>query len=231
MPDDLASSARTGHTIGASRRRRYWHALVGGGTEGNERLTTVTGLLLIVLLAVLGITIIRIGQLLWLHLFLGLVLIGPVALKVASTGYRFLRYYTSDAAYVRKGPPPTPLRLLAPLVVLFTVGVFASGVALLLIGSNGRGTLVLVHKVFFIAWAVVTAVHVLGHLSEIGRLLARARRSGVKSTAWRTARADDPVAGSSGRVAAVVLGLTCGLLVAVALLGQFAAWTHSPGGH
>ncbi|MGZ4175234.1 MAG: hypothetical protein ACXVUX_03315, partial [Solirubrobacteraceae bacterium] len=64
--------------------------LLGGGTEGNERLTVLTGALLIVLLAVLGITIVRIGQLLWLHLFLGLVLIGPVALKLASTGYRFM---------------------------------------------------------------------------------------------------------------------------------------------
>lgn len=40
----------------------------------------LTGLLLIVMFAVLGVTIIHIGQLLWLHLFLGLLLLGPVAL-------------------------------------------------------------------------------------------------------------------------------------------------------
>ena len=49
----------------------------------------------------------RIGQLLWLHLFVGLLLIGPVVLKLASTGYRFARYYTNDAVYRRKGPPET----------------------------------------------------------------------------------------------------------------------------
>ena len=63
------------------------------GTDGNELLTSMTGAVLIVLLAVLGITILRIHQLIWLHLFLGLVLIGPITIKMASTGYRFARYY------------------------------------------------------------------------------------------------------------------------------------------
>ena len=57
------------------------------------------GALLFVLLAVLGVTILRIGQLMWLHLFLGLLLIGPLALKLASTGYRFARYYTGQPSY------------------------------------------------------------------------------------------------------------------------------------
>ncbi len=40
----------------------------------------------------------------------------------------------ADAAYRRKGPPPGALRALAPLLVLSTVVVFASGVALLFVG-------------------------------------------------------------------------------------------------
>ena len=68
-------------------------------------MTTVTGVLLIVLLAVLGVTIVRIGQLTWLHLFLGLLLIGPVALKLATTGYRFVRYYAHNPRYVDRGRP------------------------------------------------------------------------------------------------------------------------------
>jgi hypothetical protein len=56
----------------------------GGGVEGNERLTALTGLILIALLAVLGVTILRIHQLIWLHLFVGLGLLGPVALKMSS---------------------------------------------------------------------------------------------------------------------------------------------------
>ena len=70
--------------------------LFGGSTDGNEQLTAFTGAILIVLLAVLGVTILRIRQLISVHLFVGLLLLGPVALKLASTGYRFVRYYTRD---------------------------------------------------------------------------------------------------------------------------------------
>ena len=112
-------------------------------------------------------TIVRIGQLLWLHLFLGMLLIGPVLLKLASTGYRFARYYTANPAYRRKGPPATPMRLLAPLVVLSTVVVFGSGVALLFAGPSSRGTLFPIHKLSFFAWLAFTGVHVLGHLADL----------------------------------------------------------------
>ena len=49
-----------------------------GGAEGNERLTAMTGLVLLVLLAVEGFTILRLGRLLTLHFFLGMLLLGPV---------------------------------------------------------------------------------------------------------------------------------------------------------
>ncbi|MGO9790275.1 MAG: hypothetical protein ACLP8S_12505, partial [Solirubrobacteraceae bacterium] len=72
--------------------------LFGGGTDGNEQLTSITGAILIVLLAVIGVTILRVGQLISVHLFVGLLLLGPVTLKLGSTGYRFVRYYTHDSA-------------------------------------------------------------------------------------------------------------------------------------
>ncbi len=127
--------------------------------------------MLLVLLAALGVTIVRIHPLIWEHLFIGLLLLGPVALKLGSTGYRFVRYYTHDPVYLRKGPPPPSLRLLGPLVVLSTVVVFASGVALLLLGPSSRSTLLLVHKASFFVWLAATAVHVLGHLPEVTRAL------------------------------------------------------------
>src|SRR5580700_5059032 len=77
--------------------------LTGGGTTGNERLTAATGVLLLVLLAVIGVTILRLGQLLWVHLFVGMLLLPPVLLKLGSTGYRFARYYTANPAYREKG--------------------------------------------------------------------------------------------------------------------------------
>ena len=112
---------------------------------------------LLVLLAAEGATIPFIGPLLQPHILIGMLLIPPVMLKLGSTGYRFVRYYAGTPAYVRKGPPPLLLRLLAPGVVLTTVALFGTGVALLLAGPPSN-TLDLAHKVSFIAWvALMTA--------------------------------------------------------------------------
>ena len=77
---------------------------------------------LFVLLAVEGATIPLIHQLLSLHVFLGLLLLGPVALKLASTGYRFLRYYGGRADYESLGPPAVLMRfVVAPILVISTL--------------------------------------------------------------------------------------------------------------
>jgi hypothetical protein len=189
------------------------------GTEGNERLTAATGALLIVLLAALGITIINLRLLIWEHLFLGLVLLGPVAIKLVSTGYRFLRYYTGNPVYVRKGPPPLLLRLLGPGVVLTTVLVFVSGAVLLFAGPSSRDTWFSVHKLSFIAWLAFMGVHVLGHLPSLPKALRGdyATRKGKP----------DYLAGRDGRVIALAGALVAGLVVAIILIPDFAGWTHS----
>jgi hypothetical protein len=94
--------------------------LTGGGPKGNEQLTASVSVVLLVALAVLGVTILRIGQLISVHLFVGMLLLGPVALKMASTGYRFTRYYTRSMTYRAKGPPEALLRAIAPVVVAST---------------------------------------------------------------------------------------------------------------
>ena len=199
-----------------SRRRRL---LTGGATDGNEELTAITGSLLIVGLAVLGITIIRIGQLLWLHLFLGLLLIGPVLLKMGSTGYRFARYYSGSESYRLKGPPQPLLRVLAPALVLSTVAVFVTGVILLLEGPSSRGQLLLWHKVSFFVWVAATAAHVLGHLLEL---------PGSVRAVQRGTREDLGLSpGSAGRWIALASALVAGLLLAMVLLPDFGAWTSA----
>jgi hypothetical protein len=105
--EDVTNSVANRMRADVAPPRRSWPSasLLGGGTDGNEELTSRVGGALIVLLAVLGVTILQIRQLIWLHLFLGLLLLGPVTLKLASTGYRFVRYYTRAAPYLRKGLP------------------------------------------------------------------------------------------------------------------------------
>jgi len=213
--------------------------LTAGGTEGNERLTVLTGLVLFVLLAVLGATIALIGQLLWLHLFLGFLLIGPVALKMASTGYRFVRYYTADARYRKKGAPAPALRVMAPAIVLLTVLVFATGVLLIVIGpdSDLRGEVTLIHKVGFIVWVVFTAVHVLGHLPELlrSRRVSRQVRADLNALRSRIPGFGSPpeppltraLPGASGRWLSLGTATVLGGVLAVALIPQFSAWTHA----
>jgi len=205
-------------TAAAARPRRSLLArLAAGGTAGNTQLTSITGAILIVLLAALGVTILRIGALLSAHMFLGMLLIAPVALKLASTGYRFARYYTRDTAYRRKGPPPFELRVLAPFVVATTVAVFATGVALLFVGPAHRGLLSSLHKVSFIAWIAVMALHVLGHLAELPRALAAERR--VRS--W-----DDHGSGRGARALLIAGALVGGVVIALLSESQFGAWSH-----
>jgi hypothetical protein len=139
------------------------------GVDVNERLTATTGVVLVGLLAALGVTILSIGPLIWWHAVLGMLLIPPILLKLASTGWRFLRYYRRSPEYVRRGPPVWWLRFSAPLVVLSTLFVFGTGVALLVTGPSG-GILV---------GLAVTALHVLGHLREL------LPRRGIRGASWR----------------------------------------------
>src|SRR6476646_6050017 len=146
--------------------------LLRGGTEGNARLTASTGVVLLVLLAVEGVTILAIRPLLSLHVFIGLMLIPPVVLKLAVTGYRFVRYYRRADEYVRRGPPMLLMRMLvAPVLVAATIAVFATGVGLVL------G----LHKVSFVVWGVAFALHVLVYVLRVPRLVAadwvRSRRT------------------------------------------------------
>lgn len=192
--------------------------LTGGGIVGNERLTAATGILLIALFAALGVTIVRIGSLISVHLFIGLLLIPPVALKMASTGYRFARYYTANPVYRQRGAPPTPLRLLAPLVVFFTIAVFATGIALLFVGPGSSGTLRLLHKLSFFLWIAVTAIHVIAHLPDLPRAFTIRRQGRLEYNPY--------AAGRAGRTISLLGALVAGLVLALLLLPQSKAWSQ-----
>ena len=139
------------------------------GVAGNDRITGTVSVVLLVLLVAEAATIPFIGQLRRPHIFLGMLLLGPLALKLSSTGYRFARYYARTPAYLRNGPPALGMRLLAPGVVVTTVALFATGVALLIAGP-GNGQLQFLHKLSFIVWIAFISAHVLGHLLELPRL-------------------------------------------------------------
>jgi hypothetical protein len=143
-----------------------------GGPAGNARLTSWLGLVLLVLLALEGGTLLAMHQLIGVHIFLGTLIVPPVLLKTATTGWRIARYYLGSSAYHQAGPPPLILRLLGPLVIVTSLAVLGTGLALIVTSQSGRepfarplgfGVSVLaLHQASVIGWVAVTAVHVLG---------------------------------------------------------------------
>jgi hypothetical protein len=187
------------------------------GVKSNARLTASNAAVLLLLLAVEGVTILRVRQLVTLHVFVGMLLIPPVLVKIGSTGYRFVRYYLGSPAYRRKGPPPMLLRLLGPVVVILTVVVLASGVALLLASPAWSRELLFIHKVSFVLWFFAMTVHVLGHLVEVARLAPRD---------WlRRTRRD--VRGAGSRQWLIAASLVTGALLGLAILGRIGPWLSS----
>jgi len=180
------------------------------GVEANARLTGSIAAILLVLLAAEGFTVLRIGPLLKPHVFIGMLLIPPIVLKIASTSYRFVRYYAGSPAYRHKGPPPALLRLLGPFVVVLTVVLFASGVALLFVGFGLRQNLLFIHKASFILWLAAMTIHVLGHLLDTAKLAPR-------DFYWRTRK---QVAGAGLRQWSIVASLVIGVLLAALTVGR-----------
>ncbi len=196
---------------GHSRRRSS-----DAGVESNARLTGSTAAVLLVLLAAEGVTVLRVGPLLTPHVFIGMLLIPPVLLKIGSTGWRFVRYYQGSPAYRRKGPPPALLRLLGPVVVILTVVLLASGVALIVGPHSLRHTLLFIHKASFVLWFGAMTIHVLGHLVETARLAP-------KDWVHRTRR---DVAGAGARLWALAASLVAGVILGVVMLGPAAHYRH-----
>jgi hypothetical protein len=146
---------------------------VSGGSEGNEQLTAIVATLLLVLVALEGATLLNLQSLMTMHAFVGMLLIPIVALKVGSTGWRMLRYYLRGEEYVRRGPPHVALRaLVAPAIVVSTVMLLATGVALLVLDQT-HGTMVGLHKASFVVWLGALSLHVLTRVHRLVPILRR----------------------------------------------------------
>lgn len=201
-----------------SRGTHYKNTPSEDGVESNSRLTGATAVVLLVLFFIEGVTLLGVRQHLNIHVFVGMLLIPPVLVKIGSTTWRFARYYGGSPAYRRKGPPPMILRLLGPALVVLTVLLLGSGVALVLAPHSGGSQLLFIHKASFVLWLGAMTIHVLGHLLETARLapldLARRTRS--------------QIAGASARQWLIVISLVVGVGLGVVMLGPAAHYlSHS----
>jgi hypothetical protein len=203
-----------------------------GGAEGNERLTAMTGAALLIGLLIECYTILRIGRLLTLHVFLGMLLLGPVTLKAASVLYRFTRYYAGSAPYRRKGPPAPLLRVIGPVIMLLTACVFGSGIMLAVTGP-GSGPWLTVHRISFIAWAFFITIHVLAYAWRLPRLLVAEARGvtladgetgGHDDAGQHAPRAVEVLAGRGTRLALLSASLLAGLVIALLTVHLAGNW-------
>jgi hypothetical protein len=185
--------------------------------DGNERLTAAVGVLLLVPVAAeVGTVLLGVHTFMSWHVFVGLALIPVIVLKLASTGWRFVRYYTRSPAYVEHGPPQLAMRLLAPLFVVATVVLFGSGVAMGLLHGQSLQLARRLHGPASVIWLLLLGVHVLVYL---GRALRRT--------------ADDvlpverrPVRGKTARLYGLSIAIVGGLLLGAALVPAQHRWVN-----
>ena len=183
------------------------------GVEGNRRLTAALGAVLLVLLAIEGGTIPFLGQLEVVHVVVGLILIPIVLAKLGTTFYRFARYYTGNIAYRRAGPPHPVMRVVGPFVILTTVALFASGVALVIVGRQSQ-TVYTIHKLSFIVWFGAMTIHVLGHVLSL---------PSVAALDWTRPHR---IRGSRLRQSALIGACIAGVTLAVIVYPMLPAWGH-----
>jgi hypothetical protein len=187
--------------------------------DGNERLTAAVGLTLIVLSGIEYLTLLLgLQRFLSWHVFVGLVLLPPLALKLTSTGWRFMRYYMRNEDYRLKGAPQLFMRLLAPLLIAFTLLLFGSGVVMGFVHGPALSLARRIHGPAAFVWSVTLGLHVLVHLPRA----VRAVRADVVPRARREA-------GALGRTFALGAALAAGIVLGVATLPAQSHWLHLPG--
>jgi hypothetical protein len=172
-------------------------------SEGNHRLTALTGSLLVPLIGVVYLTGLMMDAWWHVHYVIGFVLIPVVALKLGTTGYRALRYYAGNRAYVAAGPPIVFLRVMAPLLVLAVVVALVTGV-LLFADRSRTGTLSTLHTDSAVVAAGLIGIHFLAYIRD------------ALPTSWRDLTARPRGAGRAGTVA---LALFAGVLLASLTFG------------
>lgn len=164
-PGDDSPVRTSGQTRTSERDGNDWSAVIG-----NERMTALVSAVLLVLIVVELVTSAILRTLLSAHVFVGVSLSGPLAVKLGSTFHRFLRYYTRSPAFVRKGPPHLALRVLAPLLIATTLVMIGSGIGLVVTGPTQL--LLFVHVISALIWLPLIAIHGFAHIWRVPQSLA-----------------------------------------------------------
>lgn len=182
----------------------------------NERITALAGAILLVLLLAEFVSAAILHTLMSLHVFVGVLLIGPLIIKLSSTGWRFLRYYTGSPAFIHRGPPQLVLRIMAPLLIVTTLVVISSGIGLIVTGPRNAGLLLPLHGFSVLVWLPLIAIHVFAHILRVPGLVA---------DDWNKASGKVLAAGRGFRLGMNLGALLAGAAAAILLFPGSAPWT------
>lgn len=186
--------------------------------ERNKRLTAIAGTILFVLIMAMLVITANLDQWRSVHIFVGILLCGPLVVKMCSTGYRFFRYYTKSPEFVKSGPPNILLRLLAPFLVVITIMVFISGVGIVFGGHAHEKLFQKIHTFSVTLWLPLLAVHVYAYIRKA---------AGLIKYDW-TSQSKYRVPGRQGRlginVAAFILSGVAGIIFTPWRFGKHGHW-------
>lgn len=183
--------------------------------DRNERITVIAGALLFVFIIVELFITSSVRSLGTEHVFVGILLSGPLVVKMLSTGYRFFRYYTKSPKYVRQGPPNSVLRILAPFLVLTTLLVFTSGY-LMVFGHNFNFYLK-IHAVSCALWLPLLIIHIYAYIRKVLSVVSSNRNTSTKR----------PTSNKKAGLGINIAGLIIGVIASIALLPKYGrGWGH-----
>jgi hypothetical protein len=150
-----------------------------------------------------------------------MLLVPLVLLKTATTGYRFTRYYTGDPTYTGRGAPHPILRITGPLIVLSSLALLGTGIALIALGRSAGHPYLVLHQATFVIWIALMGVHVLGHARETLTLAG----ADWQERDYR-GEVEHRVAGARARLSLLVVTVAVGLVLGIASLSWVGTWHH-----
>jgi hypothetical protein len=178
--------------------------------DGNARLTGISASLVLPLVLFEVVTVVLgVKGMITAHVVVGLILVGPMLLKLGSVTYRLTSYYRGVIEYRRRGKPSRTLRLFSGCLALVVLLLLVSGLVLIVgpnsVHSQARG----IHVVTAYLTVALLIGHLAAHLLQALRLASADQRphaSGVR--------------GARARWLALTASLVAGGVLAILLGGR-----------
>ncbi len=182
--------------------------------DGNARLTGISAsFVLPLILFEVATVVLGVKSVITPHVAVGLLLVGPVLLKLGSVTYRMASYYRGVSEYRQRGKPAGGLRMLGGCLAVLMLLLLTSGLVLIVGPNWAHSEARTVHAVTAYGAVALLVIHLAVHLVQAMRLAsADMRRPAVR--------------GARIRWLAVFASLALGGVLALLLAGHGSTYLH-----